>query len=110
MSVHALFPTIPPYGTQADKPMRVLTPDLSNRIAAVNRVRQLLARLEINVESQDLMREGRAPLLKLFRGDLRLRRVAHAMRLNGDIWTASIEGVDVQWPASATAPLPITSH
>lgn len=104
------FPTLPPFGTLADKPLRVLTPELSARIAKVNKVLQILAGLNVHVASQDLLRAGRAPLLTLFRGDMRLRRFAYAMRLNGEIWTASIDGVDVQWPASATAPQPIPMH
>lgn len=110
MTSIAAFPTLAPFGTLADQPLRVLTPELSARIAKVNVVLQILAGLDIHVASQDLRRSGRAPLLTLFRGDMRLRRFAYAVRLNGDIWTASINGVDVQWPASATAPLPIPVH
>lgn len=109
MSVLA-FPTLTPFGSASDTPLRVLNSHLSKRIAAVNHVRQRLKKFDVIVESQDLLRGGRAPLLKLFRGDMRIRCIAHAMRLNGDTWTASIEGVDVQWPASATTPVAITNH
>lgn len=104
------FPTLTPFGSASDVPLRVLNSHLSQRIAAVNKVRQRLKQFDVIVESQDLLRGGRAPLLKLFRGDMRLRRIAFAMRLNGDTWTASIDDVDVQWPASATTPVPITNH
>lgn len=100
MSVIA-FPNAAPFGTHADQPLRVLRPDLSERVAKVSRVLRVLADIEVRVESQDLLR-GKRPLLRLFRGDVRLRHFAESLRQVGDHVTAVIGGVDVEWPAHTT--------
>lgn len=103
------FPSPAPFGTQADQPLRVLRPDLSERVAKVSRVLRVLTDLDVRVESQDLIRNGNRPLLRLFRGDARLRHFAESVRQVGAHITAVIGGVDVQWPAHTTPFLNTTS-
>lgn len=87
-----------PFPSSSDKPLRVLTPDLSARITKINLVRRLLNECGIQIQTQDLVRNGNRPLLRLAKGDPRLRRIATSVRQYGDQVTAVIHGVDVQWP------------
>lgn len=87
-----------PYSTEAERPLKVLRADLSARIAQINQVRRVIEAAGIAVESQDLLHGGKRPLLRLVKGDLRLRGIADSVRVTGDCITAVINGVDVQWP------------
>lgn len=93
----------------SDKPLHVLTPDLSQRIAAVNQCRDQLRQQGFQVVRQALRQgDSKPPLLTVAvpAGDaaLRLRGLAKAVRMafddDGAVWIARISGVDVQWPAT----------
>lgn len=99
----------PPFGTQADQPLRVLRSDLSQRVAAINTVRKLLQGAGLEIECQDLIRDGKRPLLRLVAGDDRLRGVATFIRLDHGLVTAIVNGVDVQWP-HVVRETPIATH
>jgi hypothetical protein len=98
MTVVALYPHIDPYGTEADQPLKVLRPDLSERIASVNTLRRVLTEIGLKVVEQDLIRNGNRPLLILERGDARLRGIAQWIRYEGGWLRAVIGNVEVRWP------------
>ncbi len=95
-----------PFPTYSEQPLRVLTPELSRRIADVNLTRTILHALGLRVERQALLAKPRAALF-LFRGDAQLRKHATAMSLRNGQYKALICGVDVIWPATATTPEPL---
>lgn len=97
-----------PFPSFADRPMKVLCADLSDRIARVNGLRRVFRDLDIKVIRQDLIRPDptaaarhvasvRRPLLVVDPKGFDLRRLAESLRLSGDTFTAVIGGVDVQW-------------
>lgn len=94
------FPTLPPRGTEADQPLRVLRPDLSRRIACVEQVRRQLKRAGIRVVSQDLL-SGTRPSLVVEAGSEALRRTACYVRAQAGVVTAVIGDVAVRWPEKA---------
>ncbi|MGQ0530113.1 MAG: hypothetical protein ACT4PG_09915 [Panacagrimonas sp.] len=86
-----------PFPSFADRPLKVLGPDLSDRISRVNGLRRVFRELSITVLSQDLIREGKRPLLCVDPNGFDMRRLVQAQRLTGNTFTAFIGGVDVQW-------------
>lgn len=96
-----------PLQEAARRPLRVLTPDLSDRLTAVTEAWRALKQAGYQPTNQDLrLGTNKRPLLMLARGDARLQTKLSgvAIRINEDglrSFVGRLVTVDVQWPLEA---------
>lgn len=84
-----------PFPSYSERPLRVLTPELSERIARVQHTRQRLRDCGVSVISQDLRAVPRPVLQVEPQHAATVASLAQAVRTRARRVTALIDGVDV---------------